>query len=365
MRPAVEIPSGLSELLARQFPGGAVLEARPLAPDAKAEGATTKVEGYGRPLLVRVRGADGTLHAVVFRTASENEYGHDRRADRAAGALLAFDTFGQIPHHIRALDVGAIRRDGQLLSLRDGGELYLLTTYAPGSLYAEDLRRLQHEGEARPLDLQRVRALAACLAELHADRGGPRAAYTRAVRDLVGHGEGIFGIVDGYPPATPAAPPERLHGIERRCLDWRWRLRERTDRLCRTHGDFHPFNIVFREGSDFSLLDASRGCRGEAADDVTCLAINYVFFALSDRDSWAGGFGPLWRQLWRSYLDATGDRALLAVAPPFLAWRGLVLASPRWYPELPQSARQALLGWIERALDAPSFDPDSAEELFP
>jgi len=53
------------------------------------------------------------------------------------------------------------------------------------------------------------------------------------------------------------------------------------------------------------------------------------------------------------------------VAAPFLAWRGLVLASPRWYPELPPSARQALLGWIERALDAPSFDPDSAEELFP
>jgi len=33
---------------------------------------------------------------------------HDRRADRAAQALLAFDDFAAIPHHIAALDVGAI-----------------------------------------------------------------------------------------------------------------------------------------------------------------------------------------------------------------------------------------------------------------
>ncbi len=365
MRPAIELPSGLRDLLVERYPGGTIVEATALAPDRTDEGATTKATGYGRPLLVRVSDAAGAPHVLVFRTSTADEYGHDRRADRAAEALLAYDTFGLIPHHIRAIDVGAIGGDGRLVSLRGAGEPYLLTTYAPGRLYADDLRRVQREGEARPADLARVTALAACLAELHAEGGGPPAAYTRAVRDLVGSGEGVFGIIDGYPADTPAAPPERLHWIERRCLDWRWRLRERTTRLCRTHGDFHPFNIVFREGTDLSLLDASRGCRGEAADDVTCLAINYVFFALADRATWVDGFGPMWRLFWRSYLDRTGDRALLSVAAPFLAWRGLVLASPRWYPELPEAARHGLLGWIEAALDAPSFDPDSAEDLFP
>src|SRR5437867_3783684 len=39
----------------------------------------------------------------------------------------------------------------------------------------------------------------------------------------------------------------------------RWRLRTRAHRLSRTHGDFHPRNLLFREGTDFSGLDRSRG----------------------------------------------------------------------------------------------------------
>jgi Phosphotransferase enzyme family len=96
---------------------------------------------------------------------------------------------------------------------------------------------------------------------------------------VIAGSEGIFGIIDGYPRDVPAAPPGRLQAIERHCLDWRWKLRSRRERLARTHGDFHPFNIVFDERSQIALLDASRGCEGDPADDVACLAINYLFFA--------------------------------------------------------------------------------------
>ena len=34
------------------------------------------------------------------------------------------------------------------------------------------------------------------------------------------------------------------------------------------HGDFHPWNLLFREGVEFSVLDRSRGEWGEPADDV-------------------------------------------------------------------------------------------------
>src|SRR3989304_2907834 len=45
-----------------------------------------------------------------------------------------------------------------------------------------------------------------------------------------------------------------LEEIERRCVTWRWRLKGRTDRLRQVHGDYHPFNILFREGGDFTVL---------------------------------------------------------------------------------------------------------------
>lgn len=360
-----EVPEGLRELVGRLEPGAEVVAAEPLAPDT-GKGQTRKGGGYGAPLRVTVRGAGGALRVLVFRTAQSNVFGHDRRADRAAEMLLAWDTFGSVPDHVRALDVGTILPGGRLLSVREGGEFYLLTGFAEGRMYAEDLRALCARGEATPLDLARAEALAGWLARLHAGKVPEPDAYRRAVRDLVGHGEGIFGMVDGYGPDVPGAPPARLRRLEELALDWRWRLRGREGRLSRTHGDFHPFNVVFAEGTGtgFTLLDASRGGRGDPADDLTCLSVNYAFFALVRPGSWARGLGRLWRRFWEAYLRETGDAEILEVAAPWLAWRALVIASPRFYPDLPPSAREALLGLAERALLAPRFDPGTAEELF-
>ncbi len=360
-----EIPEGLRELIRRIEPGSEVVAVEPLAPDT-GEGETRKGGGYGVPLRVTARDAAGASRVLVFRTATSNVFGHDRRADRAAEMLLAWDTFNGVPDHARALDVGTILPGGRLLSVREGGEFYLLTTFAEGRMYAEDLRAAAARGEATALDVERAEALARWLARLHAGRLADPDAYRRAVRDLVGHGEGIFGMVDGYGPGVPGAPPARLRRIEELALAWRWRLRGREDRLTRTHGDFHPFNVVFQEGpgTGFTLLDASRGGRGDPADDVTCLSVNYLFFALDRPGSWRRGLGPLWRRFWRVYLDEGGDRGVPEVAAPWLAWRALVIASPRFYPDFPAPARESLLAFAERALGAGRFDPAAAEELF-
>ncbi len=356
-------PEAVGRVLSRVFPGARVVRSVPL--DGIGASAVARKEGgYARAWRVSASDDAGRVRDFVFRTAAGDEFGHDRRSDRAANLLLAFDTFPAIPDHVLALDVG-FEVNGGLQTLRDAGEPYLVTSYAEGRLYAEDLRRVAAEETASPIDLERCDALARWLAALHAERVVNPAAWRRAVRDLLGHGEGIFGIVDAYGAGVPGAPPARLQALEARCLEWRWRLRGRTDRLRRTHGDFHPFNVVFSQGPRFTLLDASRGCLGDPADDVTALSVNYVFFALQAPRAWSRGFAPLWRRFWEEYLETSGGGAVLESAAPFLAWRALVLGCPRFYPDLSASARDALLSFAERALAAAAFDPRCAEDLFP
>ncbi|HVE86814.1 MAG TPA: aminoglycoside phosphotransferase family protein [Myxococcales bacterium] len=365
-RTTMESSAGpLQALLSERLPGARLEAAEPLGPDGGegAGGATEKAAGYGQPLLLTVELPGGGRTRLVLRTATPNEFGHDRRADRAADTLLAFDRFGVISGHARALDVGAVMGSGELRSLAGAEELYLLTEYAEGTLYAQDLRRLAEGDAAGARDERRCAALARYLARLHREQRTP-AQYRRSVRDLLGHGEGIFGICDAYPEGTPAAPPERLLELERRCLEWRWRLRAFEHRAARIHGDFHPFNIVFGPRGKLSLLDAARGCAGDPADDVTALAVNYVFFAVDVPGAWERGFRDLWRLFWRTYEAESGDEELRQVAPPYLTWRLLVVCLPKFYPRLSERGRDLLLGFAERALVSERFDPASAEELF-
>lgn len=337
--PPIELPAGLHERLAALYPGETVVRVTTLRDD-ESGGTELKALGYGKPLCIELSG--GT--AVVFHTARPDDFGHDRRADRVDNLLLAFDTFAKVPHHAAAIDMGVVRGDGTLVSLAGTGEPYMISTWVPGTLYAEDLRRVGQTG-ATELDVQRAETLARVLLEIHAKPGSHAAAYTRAIRDLLGHGEGIFGLVDSYEPDSPGVPLARLRAIEEACLRWRWKLREQTWRLRRTHGDFHPFNIVFGDRG-VCLLDASRGSEGDPADDVACLAINFLFFKAP----------ALWERFWGTYLAGDEVGVLDAVAP-FFAWRALVLASPRWYPHVSPTDRSRILDFADRALAAERFDP--------
>jgi hypothetical protein len=354
----------LYEIVARALPGAEILGLTPLGADSAAADESAKGAGYGVPWRIELRHA-GKKRALVLHTASANDFGHDRRADRAAAALLAADTFGRIPRHVEVLDVGAFRGASDALSLLGCGEFYLLTAHADGRPYAEDLRAVARRGSLSETDTLRMRALVDYLVTLHAERpGAGEGAYRRFVRDTLGGGEGVFGITDGYAEDVPAAPRIRLERIEEQCLGWRFRLRSRSERLRRTHGDFHPFNVIFDDASSLALLDASRGGAGDPADDVTCMSINYAFFSLGHAGAWRGAFAELWHEFWSRYVTETGDEALLEVAAPLFAWRGLVLASPTWYPELSASDRDRILSFVERVLAAPRFVPQMASEFF-
>jgi hypothetical protein len=354
-----EFEAYLSSLVAGEIRVTAIRELR-----GKREEEELKGFGYGVPLLIECM-CDGRKERFVFHTMSRNGFGHERRSDRAANALLDHATFNDLPRHVRSRDVGALSKGGALISLGETGEFFHLTRYAEGTPYAIDLHRISKTAKLVPEDEDRVLGLADYLADIHTVEHVDPLLYRRRIRDLIGHGEGIMGILDNYPSDFTIAPPARLEEIERECLTWRWKIKTATHRLSQVHGDFHPWTVLFREGTDFALLDRSRGAWGEPADDVSSMSVNYIFFSLRRYGELAGPFRRLYDLFWDRYLDHTEDEELLTVIQPFYAWRALVLASPVWYPNLDDSVREALFDFAERVLETERFNPRRVSDHLP
>ncbi len=331
-----------------------VASVSPLGETVRA--GAVKGYGYGVPLLVEYE-AGGDRRRAVVATTSPGPFGHEHMADRAQMLLWDHRAYNALPRHARSLDVGAFRRSGELVSLGDADEFFLLVEHVAGRAYIQDIARLQSDGDIRDLDIARADVLCDYLVDIHRTKGNDPALYLRRIRELIGHGECIMGLSDSYPERHGFITAKLLEDIERRCLAWRWKIKGRTHRLRQVHGDFHPYNILFREGTDFSVLDRSRGEWGDPADDVTCLTGNYLFSSLQRSGRLEGAFETLFRRFWDRYLEATGDGELLEVAAPFFAFRGLVMASPVWYPTLDEKVRRALFDFILAVLDAPAFDP--------
>jgi hypothetical protein len=325
---------------------------------AQEEGDDLKGFGYGSPLFIEYD-VEGEQKKAVLETMAESTYGHDHFSDRAQSILWEHASFNSLPRHVRSLDSGAFLDSGKLISTGRATEFFLLTEFVHGTGYFKDLERLRDTGRAGEADFTRAHALAEYLAGIHSRKLSCPPLYVRRIRDLLGHGECIMGIIDNYPMAFEFIDQTLLRRIEAACLDWRWRIKSRGERLCRVHGDFHPWNILFREGTDFTVLDRSRGEWGEPADDVATMSINYLFFSLQRSGRFEGDFERLFRMFWDTYLERTNDRELLAVAAPFFAWRGLVIASPVWYPHLSREVRHILFRFIENVLSAASFNPDA------
>ena len=210
----------------------------------------------------------------------------------------------------------------------------------------------------RDLDLSRADALCDYLVGIHSVRGPDPGLYVRKIRELLGDGECIMGVCDSYPLPHGFITAALLEEVEGRCLSWCWRIKRRTHRLRQVHGDYHPFNILFREGTDFTVLDRSRGEWGEPADDVTALTGNFLFASLQATGRLECPFETLFRRFWDRYIERTGDAEILETAAPFFAFRCLVMASPVWYPSLDESVRRKLFSFILSILDAPRFAPD-------
>jgi len=313
--------------------------------------------GYGSPLFIEYE-TGGSLKRAVLETMSPSPFGHDHFSDRAQSILWEHSAFNRLSHHVRSLDSGALLTSGDMISTGSAEDYFLLTEFAEGTGYFHDLDRIRKTGSATEQDLKRVITLSDYLVSIHAVKYHAPALYRRRIRELIGHGECIMGLIDNYPERYEFIDRAVLRKIELACVEWRWRIKDRPERLCQVHGDFHPWNVLFREYRDFTVLDRSRGDWGEAADDVTCMSINYLFSSLLRSGNLSGPFEKMYLQFWGNYLGKTNDREILDIAAPFLVWRGLVIASPVWYPRLPAGVREKIFTFIQNILASERFEYD-------
>lgn len=310
--------------------------------------------GYGLPYLIEFN-LKGVKKSVVLETMKPSQFGHEHFSDRAKILLWQYSSFNKLPNHVKSVDVGSFTVKGEIKSLGDCKEFFILTDLIEGTLYHRDLDEIYERGELSETDLERCVALSDYLTLIHSKKGPPEL-YRRRIRELIGHGECIMGIIDSYPQDVDFITQKEMISIEKLCIEWRWKLKKMTHRCTEVHGDFHPWNILFRRGVDFTVLDRSRGEYGEPADDVTAMTINYLFYSLRKSGRLEDRFKELFNLFWSNYLEKTGDIDMLSVAQPFYAWRALVLASPIWYPNLQPEVRGKLINFTKKILKTETID---------
>jgi hypothetical protein len=330
-------------------------------PDARKIDIKKLGEGVqGAGFLVVIDTVQGTKKQYVIKGLFQHGLGHDYPSDRAGVFLLDLDEFKNLPNHIGAVDVLAEKEDGSIKSIGGGKEYYLLMEKAEGKHYFHDLSKLSAKESLDAYDIGKIKTMTSYLAEIHSVKKDSRALYWRKIRDIIGHGECLMGVFDTYPDGIIGY--KEMADIEKKCTDWRAKLKPGFGRLCKIHGDFHPGNIWFKDQQNLILLDRSRGPWGDAADDITALTINYIFFSIKHYEKIQGSYLEAIKLFYDEYIKVTGDNKLCEVVAPFYAFRGAVIANPCFYPDISSEKRKKIFNFIHGVLDDESFSIERINE---
>ncbi|MEK6692159.1 MAG: phosphotransferase [Nitrospirota bacterium] len=311
---------------------------------------------HGQGFRVKFKKNKRTTSLILKALSGDIGLGHDYPSDRAALFLLAKNTYNLLPKHVKAIDVATIKRDGSITSVEEGKDYFLLMEEAEGESYFRDLERMKKKNRLDSHDRKRIKAMVRYLSEIHSVKKRSRTLYLRKIRDTIGHGECLMGVHDSYRDVK-FTNLEEMADIEKKCIEWRMRLKTKWKRLCQIHGDFHPGNIWFRSDTDFTVLDRSRGPWGDSADDITALTINYIFFSINFYGRLYKPYDEALRLFYDEYIKLTGDEELYDVVAPFYAFRGVVVANPLFYPKVKDEKRKKIFKFIHSVLDSERFNP--------
>lgn len=312
--------------------------------------------GYGKPLLVRFMVSGGKEREIVLSTMKGDKYGHQFYWDRAAVLMFQHATSARLEKHVKPLALGFSDKFGNLHPVNKPKEFFLINEKLEGHDYFLDLDRMAKGGFV-PEDEELAREFGRWLARIHSKKKDDPDLYFRRIRELIGSSECILGLVDeAFPHPYPLYPDDGFSALEKKLVDWRWKLRGYAHRLSAVHGDFHPWNVMLKNNGDFSVLDRSRGEWGEPGGDLVTMATNYLLWSIREHGKLAGPFKKLYTAYFSEYLEQTNDEEVLSVLAPFFVFRCLVIASPEWYPDHSDEVRFGLFRFMENVLEEDSFD---------
>jgi len=321
---------------------------------------------HGTGYSVRFK-INGNEQRVVLRTLRPEGFSHDYFSDRAASFILQHELSNNVNNHIKSIDVGGYTPKGELVSIGECREFFQIVEFVEGTEYVKDLLEIMKRGKLTKEDKDRALMLSDYLVELHKEKYNPyvkedekkamaSSIYKRHLRDCVGHGEMLMGVIDTYPDDLKWTDRKEFASIIGKAAELREELKDDYKRLCRMHGDFHPANIVFREGK-IVVLDASRELFGDPTDDMITMALNYVWYAIQHKGDFSGPFKELFDIYWNNYMEKTKDDKIKKVAPIFTAFRYVVMAHPIFFDFQSDEVRRKLFNIINNTLKAKEFDP--------
>ena len=289
---------------------------------------------HGTGYLIRFK-VKGKESRVVLRTLRPEGFSHDYFSDRAASFILQHELSKRVKNHLKSIDVGGYTAKGELVSIGDCKEFFQIVELVKGKEYVKDLLEIMKKGKLTKVDKDKALMLSNYLVELHKEKYNPAVSksekkalassiYRRHLRDCVGHGEMLMGVIDTYPDKLTWTNRKEFAWIIGKAAELREELKDDYKRLCRIHGDYHPANVVFK-GKKMIVLDASR---------------------------------ELFDIYWNNYIRKTKDYKIKKIAPIFIAFRYVVMAHPIFFDFQSNTVRRKLFNIIINTLKVKEFNPE-------
>ncbi|MFZ2970418.1 MAG: hypothetical protein WA063_04685, partial [Minisyncoccia bacterium] len=267
----------------------------------------------------------GKKYHKVLKSLYSEHMGSEYPADRAQSLLLAHHTYNKMNNHVKSLDVIGACENGSILPIGEAQEFFIIMDEARGKDFFGDIKRIAVKNEFSKIDERKVLVLAEFLAKIHNDKLKSETLYKRKIRDTIGSGVSIMGVLDMYPENLSWFKKEKQAALVGKAVEHWAKEKYLSHRLCKIHGDFHPGNIWFMDDLSFTLLDRSRGENGEAADDITAFLINFIFYSLVYQESFKGALSRLLYIFIDKYFELTRDEEMGKIIAPYWAFRTVVV----------------------------------------
>lgn len=298
---------------------------------------------------------------IVMKGLEGINFGHDYPSDRAQVLLLANSTYNKLQNHVKATDVVGESKDG-LISIGNAYEFYLLMEEANGESYFDDLNKIFEKG-IDDKDREKAKFLAKFLASIHKKpnlkEDVAKSLYRRKIRDTIGHGECLMGVIDIYDKEIFLGI--NLTDMASEAVKRGGKIKDKFKRLTVIHGDFHPGNIWF-DGDNLTVLDRSRGEYGDPADDISCFIMNYIHYSIRKYGKLDCEFKELTKIFMDEYLKLTNDYEIFEVMSVFFAFRSVVVANPLFYKDC-DNVKIKLLKFGRNVLNYDKFEIEKVNEM--